>query len=58
MHPVFYRRTFERHLHHLAISDFYARELDADDHAFLEKVKIRGIANGELPGYNAVSLRN
>ena len=56
MHPVFYRRTFERHLHHLAISDFYARELDADDHAFLEKVKIRGIANGELPGYDAVSL--
>lgn len=51
-----YTPTFARHLHHLAVSDFYARELDADDHEFLEYVKCRGIANGTLPCTNTVLL--
>jgi hypothetical protein len=38
----YYRPTFVRHLHSLAISGFYARELDADDHAFIEQVRERG----------------
>jgi hypothetical protein len=52
--PTFYRPTFYRHLHNLTINGFYARELDADDHAFLERVKVRGIANGDLPNVNTV----
>jgi len=51
-----YRPSFYRHLNHLVINGFYARDLDADDHAFLEQVRVRGIANGELPSYDAVSL--
>lgn len=49
MGPEFYRPPFLKHLHNLAISGFYARDLDADDHAFLEYVRERGIANGDLP---------
>lgn len=45
----YYQPKFARHLHHLAINGFFARELDADDHQFLEQVKVRGIANGTLP---------
>ena len=65
MQPLFLRRRdpfwysrppFLRHLHNLAISGFYARELDADDHDFLEYVKVRGIANGTLPNTSIVSL--
>lgn len=36
------RAPFVKHLHNLAISGFYARDLDADDHAFLERVRERG----------------
>jgi hypothetical protein len=53
---TFYRPSFYKHLHNLAISGFYARELDADDHAFLETVRVKGIANGELPGQTDISL--
>lgn len=54
--PVFYRPSFTRHLHGLAISGFYARGLDADDFAFLESVRTKGIANGSLPGNSAVLI--
>jgi hypothetical protein len=53
---IFYKPSFYRHLHNLTISGFYARELDADDHEFLEYVKVRGIANGSLPNTSLVSL--
>ena len=52
----FYRTSYSRALHSLAISGFYARELDADDFEFLEYVKTRGIANGSLPNTSAVLL--
>ena len=57
-HPAawIYRPNFYRHLHHLTISGFYTRELDADDFEFLEQVKTRGIANGTLPCTNTVLL--
>lgn len=48
------RAPFNKHLWNLAASGFYARGLDADDHAFLETVRVRGIANGELPNTNTV----
>ncbi len=54
-HPTIYRPSFQRHLYSLAISDFYARYLDADDHAFLERVRRRGIANGDVPRGDVVS---
>jgi hypothetical protein len=49
-----YRKSFSKHLHNLAVSGFYTRELDADDFEFLEQVKRRGIANGDLPNTNTV----
>jgi hypothetical protein len=52
----FYRPSFERHRHSLVINGFYTRELDADDFAFLEYVKRRGVANGSLPSSNVVLL--
>jgi hypothetical protein len=51
--PYTYRPHYLRHLHNLAISGFYARDLDADDHEFLEYVRTRGIANGSLANSNA-----
>lgn len=51
-----YRPHFARHLHNLAISGFYARDLDADDHAFLEYVRCHGSANGTLVGVDSVTL--
>jgi hypothetical protein len=51
-----YRTTWSRHLHNLVISGFYARDLDADDFAFLEHVRKCGSANGSLPGSGAVLL--
>lgn len=54
--PWFYTPTFSKHLWALAASDFYARELDADDHEFLERVRVRGIANGDLPYTNAFCI--
>lgn len=56
MEPYFYKPPFLKHLHNLVVNGFYARELDADDHAFLEYVKTRGLANGSLPGSNVVLL--
>jgi hypothetical protein len=52
----YYKPTFYRHLNHLVINGFYARDLDADDHAFIEGVKTRGIANGSLPNSSAVLI--
>jgi hypothetical protein len=37
-----YTPGFNRHLHSLVINGFYARSLDADDHAFLEQVREHG----------------
>jgi hypothetical protein len=54
--PNIYRPSFHRHLHALAISGFYARDLDADDHEFLERVRVRGIANGTLPCIDMVAV--
>src|SRR4051794_3252650 len=51
-----YTPHFARHLHNLAISGFYARELDADDIDFIEGVRRRGIANGTLESTNRVLL--
>jgi hypothetical protein len=56
LEPYFYKPPFLKHLHNLVVNGFYARELDADDHAFLEYVKTRGLANGSLPGSNVVLL--
>ena len=47
---------FHKHLHSLVINGFFTRDLDADDHAFLEQVRTRGIANGELPRSEWVSI--
>jgi hypothetical protein len=52
----FYRPSFSRHLHSLVVNGFFARDLDADDHEFLEYVKVHGIANGSLPNSSAVLL--
>lgn len=52
----YYKPKFYRHLNHLVINGFYARTLDADDHAFIESVKTKGIANGSLPSTNAVLI--
>lgn len=49
-----YGAPFTKHLWNLAASGFYTRGLDADDHAFLETVRVRGIANGDLPSTNTV----
>ena len=54
--PPFYRTSWSKHLHSLVRSGFFARDLDADDHEFLEYVKVRGIANGSLPNTSIVSL--
>jgi hypothetical protein len=54
--PFVYRPPFLKHLHNLVINGFYARDLDADDHEFLEYVKVHGIANGSLPSTNVVLL--
>lgn len=51
-----YSPHFHRHLHNLAVSGFFARELDADDHEFIEQVRCRGIANGTLPNINTVLI--
>jgi hypothetical protein len=51
-----YTPKFARHLHGLAVSGFYARDLDADDHEFIEQVKSRGIANGTLANNRTVLL--
>jgi len=56
MQPAFYTPKFSRALWSLAASGFYARYLDADDHAFLEAVRVRGIANGSLPNTSAVLI--
>jgi hypothetical protein len=58
----FYKPKFYRHLNHLIINGFYARDLDADDHAFIDHVRERGtvgcgsLANFEItdPGYDPV----
>ena len=52
----YYKPKFYRHLNHLVINGFYARSLDADDHAFIESVKTKGIANGSLPNSSAVLI--
>jgi len=49
-----YTPGFLRHVNHLVINGFYARDLDADDFAFIERVRERGIANGDLPCTNTV----
>jgi len=54
--PYVYRTSFSRHLYSLMHNGFWARDLDADDHAFLEYVKARGIANGTLCCTDTVSL--
>ncbi|HEY2143157.1 MAG TPA: hypothetical protein VGH06_02290 [Candidatus Udaeobacter sp.] len=36
------------------INGFYARDLDADDNAFLEQVRVKGIANGSLANNHTV----
>lgn len=51
-----YRPSFLKHLHNLVINGFWARDLDADDHEFLEYVKLRGIANGDVPMASMPSL--
>jgi hypothetical protein len=40
--PEIYRPHFLKHLHNLAVSGFYARGLDADDFALLERVREHG----------------
>ena len=52
----YYKPHFYRHLNHLVINGFYARSLDADDHAFIESVKVKGIANGDEPSSSAVLI--
>lgn len=37
------------HFWDLAIDGFFSHELDADDYAYLERVKVKGIANCTLP---------
>jgi hypothetical protein len=45
----YYNRTpFQKHLHNLAISGFYAPALDAEDHAFLERVRTHGCIDGTI----------
>jgi len=56
MESPFYRQSFARHLHSLAISGYFNRGLDADDRQFLEYVKRTGCANGNLPRSNVVLL--
>lgn len=50
--PLYYTPKFYRHLNHLVRNGFYARDLDADDFAFIESVRVKGIANGDLPSTN------
>jgi len=52
----FYRTSYSKALFSYVNSGFFARDLDADDHEFLEYVKVRGIANGSLPNTSIVSL--
>jgi hypothetical protein len=56
MRESFYRTTFSRHIHSVLINGFMARELDADDHEFLEQVRVSGIANGSLPNTSIASV--
>ena len=49
MLPDFYTPKFGRALRSYVNNGFFARGLDADDHAFIEQVRSRGIANGEVP---------
>jgi hypothetical protein len=56
MREPFYRTTYSRHLYSLVINGFYERDLDADDHEFLEYVRQRGSANGSLPSSGVVLL--
>ena len=56
MEPPFYRTSFAKHLHSLARSNYFAQRLDWDDIRFLEYVKKTGVANGSVPGSNAVLL--
>jgi hypothetical protein len=41
MNPSAYYTSYGRALHNYAVSGFFARDLDADDHAFLERVRER-----------------
>jgi hypothetical protein len=52
----FYRTSLSRHLHNVVVNGFWQRDLDADDHEFLEYVRARGIANGSLPNTGVVLL--
>lgn len=49
MKPGVYTPTFERAKYKYRQNGYFARYLDADDYAFLEHVRQRGIANGDLP---------
>src|SRR5579864_6644914 len=48
MHPP--RSSRAKNVHELVIAGFYDYDLDADDVAFLEHVRLRGTANGALSG--------
>lgn len=51
MQPLYYTPKFQRHLHHLVINGFYARDLDADDFAFIESVRTHGnVGAGSIGG--------
>jgi hypothetical protein len=52
----FYRSPYAKHLHNIVVNGFWERDLDADDHEFLEYVRARGIANGSLPNTSVVLL--
>jgi hypothetical protein len=56
MDPRPYRTSFSRHIYSVLLNGFMARELDADDHEFLEQVRVKGIANGELPNTSLASV--
>lgn len=49
MRPDVYTPTFRRALFNYVNNGFFARGLDADDHAFLEHVRECGSANGQVP---------
>jgi hypothetical protein len=51
-----YQTTFSRHIYSVLVNGFMARELDADDHEFLEYVRARGIANGSVPNTSLASV--
>ena len=47
---------FHKHLYNLGARGFYARKLDPDDEDFIRRVRERGIANGEEPHSDFVSV--